>query len=131
MAAARRILRFNPPEQLDSGKEAPLITVLSRFEMLEGKEIDMVEAIRKMIAAVKANEPGCIVYTVSRGQVNGSELYFFEIYEDNQAHEAHHKTEHMRTLQRAMDDYIDNSSFNVESLNQLGGFVRHEMEHIA
>ncbi len=107
-----------------------MITVLSRFEMIAGKEIDMLEAIRKAVVAVKANEPGCLVYTVSRGQVNGSELYFFEIYEDHQSHDAHHKTEHMRELQAAMDEYIDNTSFNVESLNQAGGFVRGEIENI-
>ena len=107
-----------------------MITALSRFEMIEGKEIDMLEAIRNMVAAVKANEPGCLVYTVSRGKVNGRELYFFEIYEDNQSHEAHHKTEHMRTLQASMDEYIDNTSFNVESLSQAGGFVRGEIENV-
>ena len=108
-----------------------MITALTRFEMLEGKEIDALEAIREMAAAVKENEPGCIVYSVSRGQVNARELYFFEIYKDDQSHTAHHKTEHMRTWQRAMDDYIDNSSFNVELLSQVGGFFRHEMEHVA
>lgn len=108
-----------------------MITALSRFEMIEGKEIDMLEAIPKMAAAVKANEPGCLVYTVSRGKVNGRELYFFEIYEDQGAFEAHRKTEHMREMQASMDEYIDNSSFNVESLDQVGGFFRHEMEHIA
>ena len=108
-----------------------MITVLARFEMLEGKEIDVVEAIRKMIAAVKANEPGCLLYTASRGKVNGSELYFFEIYEDEKAFHEHARTGHMREMQAAMDKMIDNSSFNVESLDQVGGFVRDGMEDIS
>ena len=54
-----------------------MITVLARFEMLEGKEIDVVEAVQKMAAAVKANEPGCLAYTASRGNVNSREIYFF------------------------------------------------------
>ncbi len=108
-----------------------MITVLARFEMLEGKEIDVVEAVRKMVAAVKANEPGCLLFTASRGKVNGSELYFFEIYEDEKAFQDHARTDHMREMQAAMDGMIDNSSFNVESLNQVGGFVRTGMEDIA
>ena len=108
-----------------------MITALTRFEMLEGKEIDALEAIHKMVDAVKENEPGCIVYTVSRGQVNPREIYFFEIYKDHQSHEAHHKTDHMREMQAAIDDYMDNAAFNVESLDQVGGFVRYEMAHIA
>ena len=108
-----------------------MITVLARFEMLEGKEIEVVEAVRKMAAAVKANEPGCLVYTASRGKVNGRELYFFEIYEDEKAFQDHARTDHMREMQAAMNGCIDNSSFNVESLDQVGGFIRHEMEHIA
>ncbi len=105
-----------------------MITVLARFEMLEGKEIDALEAIGKMVAAVKANEPGCLVYTASRGQVNARELYFFEIYESQEAFEAHRKTDHMREMQAAMDGLIDNSSFNVESLHQVGGFIRDGMD---
>ena len=105
-----------------------MITVLARFEMLEGKEIDVVEAVRKMVAAVKANEPGCLLYTASRGKVNGSELYFFEIYEDEKAFQDHARTDHMREMQAAMDGMIDNSSFNVESLDEVGGFVRDKMD---
>ncbi len=107
-----------------------MITVIDRFEMIEGKEIDMLEAIRKMVAAVKANEPGCLVYTVSRGNVNGSELYFFEIYEGEKAFADHSRTDHMREMRLAMDEYIDNTSFNVESLSQVGGFVRGEIENV-
>ena len=105
-----------------------MITVLARFEMLEGKEIDVVEAVRKMVAAVKANEPGCLLYTASRGKVNGSELYFFEIYEDEKAFQDHARTDHMREMQAAMNGMIDNSSFNVESLDEVGGFVRDKMD---
>ena len=108
-----------------------MITVLARFEMLEGKEIEVVEAIRKMAAAVKANEPGCLAYTALRGKVNGSELYFFEIYENEKAFQDHAQTDHMQEMRAAMNGCIDNSSFNVESLDQVGGFIRHEMEHTA
>ena len=103
----------------------------ARFEMIEGKESDTLEAVREMVAAVKANEPGCRLYTVSRGQVDGSELYCSEIYADEGAFEDHGRSDHMREMRATMDETIDRGSFNVESLHQIGGFVRHEMEHIA
>ena len=56
-----------------------MITLLARFEMLEGKEIEVIEAIRKMAAAVKANEPGFLAYTALRGKVNGSHRVFVEV----------------------------------------------------
>ncbi len=108
-----------------------MITVLARFEMLEGKEIEVVEAIRKMAAAVKANEPGCLAYTASRGNVNPRELYFFEIYENDKAFQEHNRTDHMREMRAAMNGCIDSSSFNIESLSQVSGFIRHEMDQIA
>ncbi len=105
-----------------------MITVLARFEMLEGKEIDVVEAVRKMADAVKANEPGCLLYVATRGKVNGRELYFFEIYEDEKAFQDHAQTDHMGAMRAAMSGMIDNSSFNIESLDQVGGFVRKAMD---
>ena len=107
-----------------------MITVLARFEMLEGKEIDVVEAVRKMARAVQANEPGCLVYTASRGNVNPRELYFFEIYENEMAFKDHAATDHMREMRASMSGCIDNSTFNVESLSQVSGFIRHEMDQI-
>lgn len=107
-----------------------MITVLARFEMLKGKEIETMEAVRKMVAAVKANEPGCLLYTASRGKVDGSELYFFEIYQDEQAFEDHGRSGHMHELHATLDETIDNATFNVESLEQIGGFVRGGMDDI-
>lgn len=108
-----------------------MITVLARIEVFEGKEIDAVEVFKDMVQGVHENEPGCLVYAVSRGQVNAREFYVFEIYRDQGSYEAHRKTEHMRAFQRAMDEYMDNSSFNVESLRQVAGFTREPLENIS
>ncbi len=107
-----------------------MITVISRFEIFEGKEIDAVAEMQKMVEGVHRDEPGCLIYTISRGQVNAREFYVFEVYADQQSYEAHRKTEHMRAYQRAMDEYMDNATFNVESLRQVGGFTRQPLENI-
>jgi quinol monooxygenase YgiN len=106
-----------------------MITVLARFEMLEGKEIDVVEAVRKMAAAVKANEPGCLAYTASRGNVNPREIYFFEIYENDKAFQDHARTDHMKDMRASMNGCIEDGTFNIESLDQAGGFIRGELDY--
>ncbi len=103
-----------------------MVTVLARFEMQKGKEMQAVEAVTKMAEAVKAEEPGCMIYAVSRGQVNPQEIYVYEAYADAAAFDAHRKTPHMRELQAAFDECLDRASFNVELLNTVAGFVRPE-----
>ena len=103
-----------------------MIIVLARFEMQKGKEDNALKAIQSMADDVKAQEPGCIVYAVSRGQVNAQEIYIYEVYADEGAFQAHRQTPHMRELQAAFDDALDRSSFNVEVLRHVAGFVRPE-----
>lgn len=103
-----------------------MISVLARFEIQKGKELEAVAAVTKMAEAVKAEEPGCLIYIVARGQVNPNELYVVEEYADQSAFEAHRKTPHMRELQAAFDQYLDRSSFNIELLNTVAGFIRPE-----
>jgi quinol monooxygenase YgiN len=101
-----------------------MVTVLARFEMQKSKEDIALQALSKMAAAVKANEPNCLAYKVTRGQVNLQEVYVYEVYADEDAFRDHRKTEHMRELQAALDDCLDRSSFNVEILEDVAGFIR-------
>lgn len=103
-----------------------MITVLARFEMQQGKEGMALEALAQMGEAVKTEEPGCLIYSVTRGKVNPREIYVYEIYRDTEAFEMHRKTPHMRALQAAFDECLDRSSFNVEILEQVAGFIRAE-----
>ena len=101
-----------------------MITVLARFEMQKGKEDVALRALNQMVNEVKVHEPNCLVYAVTRGQVNLQEVYVYEVYSDEDAFRDHRKTEHMRELQGALDESLDRSSFNVEILEHVGGFVR-------
>lgn len=101
-----------------------MITVLARFGMIKGKEDEALAALTKMAGAVKANEPGAVVYSVTRGQVNP-----LEVYKDRESFDAHHKTEHMRQMQSAFDGSVSRASFNVEVLEEAAGFVRPEAVH--
>lgn len=101
-----------------------MITVIARFQMQPGKEFEAIEALKQMAAAVEANEPGAIAYTMNRGKVNPLEIYVYEVYKDSEAFDAHRKTPHMREMQAAFAETMDRASFNVEMLEQFAGFVR-------
>jgi autoinducer 2-degrading protein len=101
-----------------------IISQLTRVEAQEGKQTVAYKAYKKMAQSVSANEPGCLVYAVTRGQVNPLEIYIYEVYENQAAFEAHRRTDHLRELQATFDSFIDRGSFNVEILDEVAGFIR-------
>jgi quinol monooxygenase YgiN len=108
-----------------------MITQLSRFEAQKGKETLAYEALKKMALAVQANETGCLMYAVTRGQVNHREIYVYEIYEDQQSFDAHRRTDYLRELQKSFDEFLDRSAFNIEVLDEVAGFVRNPIAEMA
>jgi quinol monooxygenase YgiN len=99
--------------------------------VLKGQEIQACEAFKTMAEAVKANEPGCLMYPVTRGQVNAQEVYASEIYGDHAAFDAHRKTEHLQEFQQTRDQFLDRGSWNVEVPDEVAGFVRSAVEAMA
>ena len=108
-----------------------MISQLVRFEALKDKETEAYAALHRMAEAVKANEPGCIMYAVTRGQVNPQEIYVYEIYENQAAFDAHRRTDHIRELQGSFDKFLNRTAFNVEILDEVGGFIRSPVESMA
>lgn len=107
-----------------------LITQLARYEIVKGKEPQACDALRNMAEAVKANEPGCLEYAVTRGQVNSCEIYIYEVYQDQAAFDAHRKTEHLATFRKAVEGLFDRGAFNVEILDEVAGFIRQPIEQM-
>ncbi len=108
-----------------------MITQLARFEMQKGKELRAYETFSEMATAVKANEPGCLMYAITRGQIHAQEVYVYEIYADQAAFDAHRKTEHLQEFQQTRDQFLDRGSWNVEVLDEVAGFVRSAVEAMA
>lgn len=107
-----------------------MITLLARFEMLKGKETQACQAFKTMAEAVKASEPGCLMYAITRGQVNAQEIYVYEIYKDQAAADEHRKTVHMTDFRKAVDEYLDRGAFNLEMLDEVAGFIRQPLEQM-
>ncbi len=74
------------------------IGALVTIKIKEGAN-DAFEAVaRELTAAVKANEPGTLVYQFCRSKTDPTTYTVMEVYADQAALDAHGKTEHFKRL---------------------------------
>ena len=73
-----------------------MITVVATLKVQPGKEGAFRQEAEKMIAHVKANEPGTLVYVLHQSTKDPTEFMFFETYSDQAAFSAHGASESMR-----------------------------------
>lgn len=81
-------------------------SVVATVKAKAGREADFLAAALQLVGAVRANEPGCLLYTLNRGDAPDT-FVFMERYADEDALKAHRATEHFRTLGRAMGAFMD------------------------
>jgi quinol monooxygenase YgiN len=81
-------------------------SIVATLKAKAGQEEQFQAAALKLVAAVRANEPGCLLYTLSKGE-QPSTFVFMERYASEEAMQAHRATEHFKTLGRAMGAFMD------------------------
>ncbi len=81
-------------------------SIVATIKAKPGQEADFQATALKLVAAVTANEPGCLMYTLNKGE-DPSTFVFMERYADEEALKAHRGTEHFKTLGRAMGAFMD------------------------
>ena len=82
------------------------LSVVATLKIQPGKAADFEAVALRLVAAVNANEPGCLLYTLNRGDAPDTYV-FMERYADEEATKAHRASEHFRTLGREMGQYMD------------------------
>ncbi|KGG92613.1 hypothetical protein P368_10740 [Comamonas thiooxydans] len=81
-----------------------MIVVLARLQTKSGSEAEFVE-VAKQLVEQSNTEPGCQHYELLQ---EGSGRYsFLERYVNEQAVEAHRKSDHYRTLGKQMSAFMD------------------------
>jgi quinol monooxygenase YgiN len=70
------------------------ISVVAVVKAREGQEAQFEAVARRLVAAVRASEPGCLQYTLNRGE-DASTFVFIERYRDEDAVKAHRASDHM------------------------------------
>lgn len=70
---------------------------------------DHVEAFRESAgrhAEVSRGEPGCLGFDVYQSEASASLFFFFEIYRDLEALDAHRKSAHFLAFRQAVDGWV-------------------------
>jgi quinol monooxygenase YgiN len=79
-----------------------MIVVIARVKVQAGKEAEFAAAGRKMVAHVKANEPGTLTYTLNQSTADGTDFVFYEVYRDQEAFAAHAGSTMMKEFGRSL-----------------------------
>lgn len=84
-----------------------MITVVATIKVQAGQEERFRQEAEKMIAHVRANEPGTLAYTLHVSNSDPTEFMFFETYTDQAALAAHGSSEPMRHFFGAVGGLVD------------------------
>lgn len=83
-----------------------MIGVVATLKIKPGQESAFEAVAKELAAKVNANEPGCLLYILCKGE-EPSTYVFMERYKDQAAVEAHRGMPHFKELGRKMGDYMD------------------------
>ena len=93
-------------------------SIVATIKVKDGKAADFEAVALKLVAAVAANEPGCLLYTLSKGD-DPVTYVFMERYANDEALAAHRGTDHFRSLGREMGAFMDGPP-SVLRMKELG-----------
>ena len=81
-------------------------SIVATIKVKDGQQASFEAVALKLVAAVKANEPGCLLYTLNKSD-DPLTYVFLERYKDEDAVKAHRGSDHFRSLGREMGAFMD------------------------
>ena len=106
------------------GDPAQRIVQTARFKLNAEKAEEGLAALRELTEAVQANEPGVLAYLAYRSQTDPTDLFFFEIYADQEALAAHGQTPHIAELRALFASGVLQPPVEIVRMDPVGGFYR-------
>jgi (4S)-4-hydroxy-5-phosphonooxypentane-2,3-dione isomerase len=97
-----------------------MMTVIATLKVKPGSEKAFREAADKMVAHVKANEPGTLTYLLNRSTSDPTKFVFYEVYADQAAFAAHGGSEPMQQFFGAVGTLLDGRP-DIHMYEELGG----------
>ena len=96
------------------------ITVIAKIRAAKGKGDALAALLVEQAAAVRAAEPGCLVYRPHRSTKDPDLFMFYEIYADRAALDAHAKGAHLAAFRkRREDEQLTEGAVEIELLHAL------------
>ena len=79
-----------------------MIGVLAILKVQDGKGAEFEAVFRELATRVRANEPGNLLYQLTKSRSDGNTYKVMELYKDQDALTSHGQTEHFKELGRKM-----------------------------
>ena len=73
-----------------------MIGVVATLKVQDGKGDEFEAVFKNLMAQVKANEPGCLVYQLTKSRAEAGTYKVLEIYANEDALKAHGQTEYFK-----------------------------------
>ena len=83
-----------------------MLGVVATIKVKPGMEQQFEAVAKELVAKVNANEPGCRLYALHRGEAPRTYV-FMERYTDQAAVDAHRRTDYFKALGRKMGEFMD------------------------
>ena len=83
---------------------ADVLTVVAKVRAARDKGDALAAFLTEQAAAVKAAEPGCLVYRVHRSTKDSLLFLFYETYADDAAFEVHRGSAHLAAFRKKRED---------------------------
>lgn len=81
-------------------------SIVATLKVKAGDEAAFEAIARKLVAAVNANESGCMLYTLNKSE-DPQTYVFIERYRDEDAVKAHRAADHYRTYGKEMGPHLN------------------------
>jgi len=99
---------------------ANVITVVAKLRAAKGKGDALAALLVEQAAAVRAAEPGCLVYRPHRSTKDPEVFLFYEMYLDDAALDAHRKAPHLVAFRdRRERDGLTEGAVEIEIFRSL------------
>ena len=88
---------------------ADVLTVVAKIRAAKGKGDVLAALLTEQVAAVRAAEPGCLVYRPHRSTTDPDVFIFYEQYADDAAFDAHRRAPHLASYRerREQEGLVD------------------------
>lgn len=97
-----------------------MVTLIAKLKVRPGTEAEFESAMEKMIAHVRANEPGTLTYVLYRDRAVPSQFVVYEVYTDDAALAAHSSSEAMLAFFGAVGGMLDGRP-EMSMYDEIGG----------
>ena len=90
-----------------------MVVLIVEVTVKEGMEGRFLAAIEDDARHSVADEPGCLRFDVLQDAEDARKYFFYEVYRDEAALEAHRQTPHLKRMEAQMGDLFEDASVHL------------------